>query len=413
MVKYALPALALLLAAAPTGFSTASAANAESNSSQGLNELKSGAVDTTPHAKELHLVPSTCQAPCIDYDLSAELEDDWIFAASPSSIRSNNLYPTLESVIVAAPIDHLSVYSDFIFEPVIDEPAGRNQAFDNLGAYVYQLFVAYDWGPFNLEVGKFHPPFGHAWDWPPGLHATDLAGNYELEERLGMGGAYSLDAFGFENIVQLSAFTTDRGPLSGSIFTHRPRTRLSDGGAGNTRGVSSIVMTLDGCSGGDAVDCYSDGDFGYNLGLRYQRAGQGDIAAERGVVAGVNKTFVLDQMTVRLFDEVAYFRDFEGSSGNALFLTTSGELDIEPVSYSLAYSIQKDLPGGSNQLVELAAGYNFGEALSLAGEEWSIAVGYTFERDHGENSHLLGLLLSIDYSGSLPSAGLGLKKPKY
>jgi hypothetical protein len=47
--------------------------------------LATVAAQEPPHLKELHLIPSYCPAPCIDYELSAELENDWIFAADPSS----------------------------------------------------------------------------------------------------------------------------------------------------------------------------------------------------------------------------------------------------------------------------------------------------------------------------------------
>ena len=371
--------------------------------SQGLNQLKAGAVDTSPHYKELHMAPSSCVAPCIDYALSAELENDWVFAATPPSLRSNDLYPTLESAIILTPLSHVRLIGDFIFEPVKDPPPGRSTAFADLGAYVDQLYLEVEYGAFNLQAGKIHPSFGQAWDVAPGLHATDIPGNYELEERIGIGAAYEFDALGLDNVLQASLFTTDRTVLSGSIFTHRPRTRLSDGGAGNTAGVSSVSMTLDGCVGGAPVDCYADGELGYNLGARFQRPGEGDTAGELGFVAGANKTLIFDDMTVRLFGEVAFFRNFEGSRDDALFLTASTELDIDAISCSLAYTLQQNLSGGSNQLVELAAGYDLGEAFSLVGEEWSIAVGYSFNRNEGQDTHLIGILFTVDLNGSLPS----------
>jgi len=379
---------------------------------QGLMQLKAGAVDTSPHFKELHLAPSTCEAPCLDFALSAELENDWIFAATPNSLKSNTLFPTLESVLIFAPVNHVRLIGDFIFEPVIDPQPGQSTYFKDLGAYVYQLFAEFEYGPFNVQVGKIHPSFGQAWDVTPGIHGADIPGNYELEERWGIGGAYDFDALGFDNVFQATIFTTDRTPLSGSIFTHRPRLKLSDGGAGNTKGVSSVSVTLDGCVRGAPIDCYAEGDVGYNLGFRYQRPGQGDTAGELGFVAGANKTLIFDEKTVRLFAEAAYFQHFEGSKDNALFLTGSGELDIGQWSYSLAYTLQQNLSGGTNQLAELAVGYNFGDWLSLAGEEWSVTAGYTFNRDNGQDIHLLGLLFTVDFNGSFPSATTkrGVKK---
>jgi hypothetical protein len=368
-----------------------------------LSYRYAAAADASQHLKELHLIPSICQAPCIEYRNSTELQNDWTFAASPSSLTSNNLYPTIETDVVIAPVDRLELVGDIIFEPVEDVAPGRNQAFNNLGAYADQLFVGFATGPVNLQAGKIHPAFGRAWDVTPGLHSTDIPGNYELEERIGAGAAYGFDAYGFQSIFQTSAFTVDRTVLSESVFTDRHRARLSDGGAGNTSGLSSLAVQLDSCLGAAAVDCYADGDFGYQLAGRYQQAGRGDAGDELGFVASANKSIAFDEKTVRLFGEAAYFRNFEGSSDNALFLTASGELEIDPMSYSLAYTRQQNLPsGGSDQLIEVAAAYDLGEAMSLAGEEWSIAMGYSFRRNEGQDTHILAVLLTIDFSGSFP-----------
>jgi hypothetical protein len=366
------------------------------------------------HLKELHLIPSYCPAPCVDYELSAELENDWVFSADPSSLTSNNLYPTLETVVTAAPVDHLRLVGDVIFEPVLDVPPGQSEAFSDLGLYADQLYAQFEFGPFNLQAGKIHPPFGRAWDVTPGLHATDIAGNYELEERLGFDAAYAFDAFGIEHTLQASAFTTDRTVLSGSAFTHRSRTRLSDGGAGNAGGLPSLAVTLDGCLGASGVDCYSNGDFGYQLAGLYQGPGKGGLDEEgdpietfneHGVAASLNKSIAFGSKTLILFGEAAYFRRFEGDVDDDLFLTASGELEIDPISYSLAYTSQENLSTNSlDQLVELAASVDLSKYLSVAGEQWSLGAGYTFEhnQDGNTDTHLFGVLLTIDFNGSFP-----------
>jgi hypothetical protein len=47
-----------------------------------------------------------CTAPCIDYAISAELQDDWIFSSNPSFLESNDLVPTYETMVTLKPIDH-------------------------------------------------------------------------------------------------------------------------------------------------------------------------------------------------------------------------------------------------------------------------------------------------------------------
>jgi hypothetical protein len=129
------------------------------------------------HLKELHLIPSYCTAPCVDYEVSNELQNDWVFSADPSSFTSNNLYPTLETVLAVAPVDHLRLVGNVIYEPVLDVTPGQSNAFNNLGLYVDQLYAQFEAGRFNLQAGKIHPPFGRAWDVTPGLHGTDIPGH--------------------------------------------------------------------------------------------------------------------------------------------------------------------------------------------------------------------------------------------
>ena len=373
------------------------------------------AAQEPPHLKELHLIPSYCVAPCLDYEVSGELQNDWAFAAHPSSLTSNNLYPTLESVVAVAPLDHLRLVGDFIYEPVLDVAPGQSNALSDLGLYADQLYAQLEAGPFNVQAGKIHPPFGRAWDVTPGLHGDDISGNYELEERIGADAGYAFDAFGIEHILQVSAFTADRTALSGSAFTNRPETHLSDGGAGNTEGVSSISVTLDGCLGASGMDCYSNGEFGYQLAGLYQKKGRGGVDEkgnpieafnERGVAASVNKSIAFGNKTLILFGEAAYFRRFEGDVDDALFLTASSELEVDPISYSLVYSSQENLGPNipASNLVELAASYDLSKYLSITGEQWSIGASYAFERnvDGGADTHLFSVLLTIDFSGSYP-----------
>ena len=373
------------------------------------------AAQEPPHLKELHLIPSYCVAPCLDYEVSAELQNDWVFAAHPSLATSNNLYPTLELVVAVAPLNHLRLVGDFIYEPVLDVAPGQSNAFSDLGLYVDQLYAQLEAGPFNVQAGKIYPPFGRAWDVTPGLHGDDIAGNYELEERIGANAGYAFDAFGMEQILQATAFTADRTALSGSAFTSRPETHLSDGGAGNTDGVSSISVTLDGCLGGSGVDCYSNGEFGYQLAGLYQKKGRGGVDEEgdpieafneRGVAASLNKSIAFGNKTLILFGEAAYFRRFDGDVDDALFLTASSELEVDPISYSLVYSRQDNLGPNApdSSLVELAASYDLSKYLSIAGEQWSIGAGYAFEHnvDGQADTHLFSVLLTIDFNGSYP-----------
>ena len=60
---------------------------------------------------------------------------------------------------------------------------------------------------------------------------------------------------GIEHEVNVSAFTVDRTLLSDSLLTSRGLSKLDDGGAGNSDGISSVAMSLDGCLGVAPRDC--------------------------------------------------------------------------------------------------------------------------------------------------------------
>jgi hypothetical protein len=367
-----------------------------------------------PKLKDLHLTPAYCLAPCFDYNVGVELEFDGLSTSGEEPGSTYSLYPTIEPILVLAPVDHFRIVGDFVFEPVLDETLGQNYVFDNLGAYVYALFGQFEFGAVNVQVGKIHPPFGEAFNYLPGLFASDISGSYEIEERIGVNAAYDFDLFAMDTVLQASAFTTDRTILSGSIINHRPRTRLSDGGAGNTAGISSFAVTLDGCSGASALECYGIGDWGYQVAALYQRAGQGGVDEdgdpiesfdERGLAASLNRSLPLGRNTLTLFGEAAYFDGFEGSSENAAFATASAELEVDPVTYSLVYGYQKNL--GSrvvDQAIEVALSYDLGQYVQFGNEEWSIDAAYAFNRsqEDGTDSHLFGVVLTVDFNGSIP-----------
>jgi hypothetical protein len=103
-----------------------------------------------------------CTAPCIDYAISAELQDDWIFASNPSFLTSNNLEPTFEVKTTARPIDHFKLVTHATTEDVIERVPGADRAFNDIGSYVEELYGEIDFEPVGLRAGKFNPLFGRA-----------------------------------------------------------------------------------------------------------------------------------------------------------------------------------------------------------------------------------------------------------
>ncbi len=361
-------------------------------------------------------LPEECSAPCIDYAVSVELQDDWIFSSNPSSLESNDLEPTYESVVAFKPFDHFKFVVHTTTEDVLDKLPGENRAFGDIGTYVEELYAEFDFEPLTIRAGKLDPIFGLATAELDGISATNLVDNYDIDERWGGQATVDFEAWGLNQSLAASAFTTDRTVLSESLFTNRGRLLLSDGGAGNTAGIGSFAAVLDACMGAETRECFAEGDFGYRLGFRYQKAGHAteeqtddDIRPrdELGFLAAATASYEVSEEAILLFlGEAAYFEHFDGSPDDALVGTGSIALEMEPMTYMATYSRQRNLiagePDTTDQLFDFTAVYDFGEERSIAGETWTLGAGYSFTKTaEGESSHMLSVLLTIDLGGGI------------
>lgn len=347
-----------------------------------------------------------CNGPCLIYEGTADLSAAWLLPSDSAIGNSYLLLPKTETNVKFKANDAFSVMANIVSEQVIDPDPGRNQLFSGLGTYVDVLQAQYDLENFSIWGGKIHPAFGRAWDVTPGLHGTDLAESYELAERLGGGISYDFEAAGLSNRLQVSASTVDRTILSQSLFNDRGRANLDDGGAGNSKGVSTVAIALDGCLGAEVDSCYDDGSFGYQLAARFQKGGSGSDGNELGFLGSLNKTFALgDETSLRLLGEAAWFRNFDGTTDDALALTGSAALEAGAMTYSLAYSQLRTLVSGGRDtvehLVDVTAMYDFGDTVSMAGEKWSIGAGYSLDAADGENVQTIGLKLETQFGSSV------------
>ena len=237
-----------------------------------------------------------------------------------------------------APTDYLQLVTSIITEPVVDPAPGENTVFEGIGTYVAELYTVIEAGPATARAGKFDTIFSLASEVAPGINATELVSDFDADERLGGEIILDFEGLGLNHALAATVFTTDRSILGESLFTDRGRTSLSDGGAGNTEGLSSFSIALDGCGGSETADCYLDGEFGYRFGFRYQKAGQPTdedieedvkLGDELAYLAAATKSFELDEMTLRLLGETAYLRHFDGRQDDALVVTGSAALETD------------------------------------------------------------------------------------
>lgn len=344
--------------------------------------------------------PDSCSAPCIDYSGSAEMTA--VVNGLRGGDRWSEVDPKIETEITARATDSLSVFANIVTEPVLDPVPGHNRVLRDIGTYAEVLQLKVELGDVTLIAGKIHPVFGRAWDVAPGINGKTLAESYELSERIGAGGSWAFDLGGMNTSLSASAFTIDRTALSNSLFTQRGRTTLADGGAGNTSGISSAAIALDGCMGADPEACFDEGTWGYQIAARFQRGGEGSDGGESGLLGSLNRTFDLPGASkLRLLGELGWFRHFHGDTDNALTATAAASLEHDDVTYALTYAQSRTLPSKGTADVEhvldASISYALGDVASIAGERWTLTGDFTLHHTSGSNERIVGLKLLAEF----------------
>lgn len=311
-------------------------------------------------------------------EFSVEIESDYTFDSDDSDAELNDTFATIEAVLGYQLTERFSLRTGLVFEPVEDPDDDR--FFQDQGVFAEELFLEYDFGAASVAVGKFNPGFGFAWDLAPGIFGVDFAEDYEITERVGAAVSVPFSGLGGEHAVTLSAFTTDRSFLSGSLGSDRGQLRLEDGGVSNTDDVESFVLSLLGAFG----------DTGYTLGIQNQAAGEGDAADQAGVVAGLTHLIDAGGTELELLGEVAYFSEFDGTRQSATFATLGIAAPVGPVILSGVVAV-RDLEGqSSDTLATVSAEWPLNDDLSL-----SLAYRYGDEDD--VESQTLGALLAYAF----------------
>ena len=360
-----------------------------------------------------------CVAPCLTYDLSVKLQSEGVVSARPSSGTgvdtglSVDLSVDLELGLAAT--EDLSFIGVITGETVTDWEPGESRALQDLGLYVSALYAEYSFDDLTIHAGKFDPGFGLASAQLEGLYSAGLSDAYDTEERWGVEAKLAFPGDSLSHAVTASLFTTDRTALSRSIGTDRDQLTLAEGGVGNVKGIGSAAIFYDICSGGGIEDCFADGDFGGRLGMRYQKAGRADedqIADgitpqdEFGYLgAATTRVALTNDLDVRLLGELAYFRNFEGGADDALIATGSVGFDISDVTYAATYSFQRYFLAAASDTTDhvlgLSASLDLGAMTALPGNDWTLDVGYSSERNgDGTRDHKVGVELSIAFGSA-------------
>lgn len=347
-----------------------------------------------------------CEAPCLGATLTIELMDELVFAARPGSLKMNSLLPESELESYFAVSEVFRLVARHTLSQVIDPEPGESSAFSGLGLVTSELYGELTLDPVTLRAGKFVPVFSRVNEVADVVRASDLAGNADMDESLGLAVALNLGGGVLEHQLVATAFTMDRSFLAGSLFTGRPIPELSDGGIGNTSGLSSFSLVLDGCAGADPADCYEEGQFGYRLGGRFQRAGVATPWNEWAGLAAAHANFeIADERVLRLIGEAAVLHHSEGGPADALVVTAIAAVVDGPITYSAALSRQWTVdPGGQDtvaSLAELSLKYAPEDSGPFPDSSWSLQAGYVLAVDEDDQTtHMLGATFALELGAS-------------
>jgi hypothetical protein len=253
--------------------------------------------------------------------------------------------------------EQLHVLANLVLETVEPPAPGADQLFDGHGLFAQELMMSVRNAGLQAWGGKFNANFGRAWSLIPGIYRKTLAGAYEFTENLGIGAGAEWDAgpAGLQRL-RVSTFFADDSELGHSLLSDRGHVRRSDGGVGNSGGLDSFSVSLD---GGDL------GGLNYHFAYSDLARGTDSKRRQHGCVASIDRGIPLaDGMTVTLALEAAHFDGWQGGASDSTFVTPAAELTRGPWSLIAVWSGQW-LDGDRDEFLELTGAYRLGNGLKV------------------------------------------------
>ena len=305
--------------------------------------------------------------PKISASISIEFQNDATYSSDNRDEERNDLYTTTEPEVILALMKGLTIRLLGTIEPVSDPQPREDRYFEDHGMYLNEFEIAFEHDWFRLHGGKYTPNFGRAWDNTPGVYGTDFAEDYELSERIGLGGSVTFgnDIVG-THTVGFSTFFLDTSIFAESAPQRRDRTFLSQGGVANTEKFNSWVISIDG-EGMQHVP-----ELSYHLAFVSQAPSEeGDpTLRELGFVAGLAYTYSIGDFNFIPSFEYARFSNAEGVENQKRFFGTIG-LGVEWHNWNAAISntwrytrVSAGTDNDDNHF-QISAGYAFDFGLSL------------------------------------------------
>lgn len=327
--------------------------------------------------------------PNISGEVVMELQNEYtVDSDTPTTDEHNNLFFRTEVAPTLQFNENFFADGVLVWEDIQDRDPNDDNFLDNEGAFIEEIKLNYENGPWAAWAGKFNPGFGIAWDFGRGIWGEDFAEDYEITEKIGVGGRYTFETQNAgSHTVAANTFFADTTFLSGSVVTKRDQLNKSDGGVSNTEDFSSYVISLDGENLAGVENLY------YKLGYRNQDEGDNTAGGgrETGYVATLGHVFPINnRVEIDGLLEFADINNFEAGTADHQYTTASFVTTIDENWNVAASFTSRDIDNvgadADDHLLQISGGYDFGQGTTLE-------LGWRNAEENGSDSDIVGGLV--------------------
>ncbi len=342
------------------------------------------------------------QYPYISGKAIMEIRTDQI-TSNDSGVSKNNSFVNFEPYFSLNVNKNWTVQTNLKFFPFekrkdnIDHPEryrvilsdNRGFRLDDEGLIVEQIKGQFQNEDMKFFFGKFNPTFGTAWKREKriGVFTTDFTKDYQLREKIGVGGAALLE----NSELTANIFFNDNTGLSNSALDKRGKDDYENV-AGNNGDLSSYSITFEG------QDLFKIDDLFYNLGYRNIDVNKNisGLDKEKGLVAGLEylipvgvNSSLIPFMEIAKIDNLSGMRDRD-----ATYITTALIFKYSSWNASVASVIrnikQKGFEREKDSQLQYSVGYKFTDNIALDVSRMNLEEG-------NRKATLLGAMLSYVY----------------
>jgi len=339
--------------------------------------------------------------PGVEANLLIEYQSDNVLSGD-NDIDGSQTYSTHELDAAIHFSKFVSLYATLNYQPQrgflkdFDEDLfSEDNYFEDQGIDLEQFFVEFEFNNVAIFGGKFTANFGKAWDETPGVYGTDFAEDYEIEGNIGFGAEVEFEKTPFGDLtIAAAGFQLDRTLLSSSLFQNTEPNEKSDGGAGNTDGIQSYVISA------DAEKILGDNSLNAHFAYINRKKGIGhdDYDDEKGFVFTLYGERDLGRgFSLEWIGEMALIDNFNATEDNINYYTVGLDIEFrERYHWAVSYTnrdVDNPWDGSYDEhLFQTSVGVE-------VWRDWNFDIGYRYTEtgSDNDNAHFLGLLVSKEF----------------